>query len=264
MGGLTVLDALRQRMPQASYVYLFDNANFPYGTKTEADVVAAVLGCIERLSAQFALDAVVIACNTASVSALPAVRARFAFPIIGTVPAIKPAALASKTKTIALLATPGTVTRAYTDDLERQFAQGCRLLRRGSARLVELAEAKMHGSVADLHELAQELGPLFAQSPPEPEWRLDTIVLGCTHFPLLSDEIAAVSPWPVQLIDSGPAIAARTQQLLAAQGFALHMESADAEPSSKPLRALATRLDASVQLLRAVFARIGTETIQQL
>lgn len=264
MGGLTVLKALRERMPRANFIYLFDNANFPYGTKSEAEVERAVISCIDRLSLQYPIDAIVIACNTASVSALPAARARFAVPIVGTVPAIKPAAIASKTKTIALLATPGTVGRSYTEDLARQFAQGCLLLRRGSSVLVQLAESKMHGQPASLDDVLREIQPLFEQSPAELTRRLDTIVLGCTHFPLLVDEIAAVAPWPVQLIDSGPAIAARTQQVLVELGFAMEAAAGPSLEALPPLRALATRLDFQVELLRPVFARLGSDGITAL
>jgi glutamate racemase len=261
MGGLTVLAALRELLPGAAYRYAFDNAHFPYGTKTEAEVVEYTTACIARLVEGHGADVVVIACNTASVTALAAARARFAVPIVGTVPAIKPAAAQSITKTIALLATPGTVLRPYTDDLERQFAQGCLVLRRGSSKLVELAERKMHGEQIPLAEVAAELKPLFDASPQEASKRLDTIVLGCTHFPLLAAEIAAAAPWPVRLVDPGPAIAARARTVIAEAGF--EVLAAARAPRTSPL-ALASAMDAGVEALRPALARLGFGDIRKL
>lgn len=261
MGGITVLSALRQLLPGAVYLYAFDNAHFPYGHRPEAEIVQLVLTCLERLIDVHHADVVVIACNTASVSALAAARARFTVPIIGTVPAIKPAAAQSITKTIGLLATPGTVLRPYTDQLERQFAQGCLLLRRGSVRLVEMAERKMHGEPVPLAALRQELQPLFDASPRELERRLDTIVLGCTHFPLLAEEIQAVVPWPVRLIDPGPAIAARARNVIAETQLAVE-QAAIGKPTA-PL-ALATALDDDLESLRPTLARLGFAAVEAL
>ena len=262
MGGVTVLSALQQLVPSASYLYAFDNAHFPYGNRPEGEVIQLVLVCLERLIQVHRADIVVIACNTASVSALAPARARFSVPMIGTVPAIKPAAAQSRTKTIGLLATPATVLRPYTDALERQLAQDCVVLRRGSVRLVELAERKMHGEPVPLQELWQELRPLFEASPSEEARRLDTIVLGCTHFPLLSDEIRAVVPWPVHLIDPGPAIAARARAVIAEAGFAVDVAE-DAAKTIGPI-ALATLIDGDIESLRPTLARLGFAGIEPL
>ena len=204
IGGLSVYKEIQYQLPLAKYIYAFDNAAFPYGELTESVLMERTTLMISLLCAKFAIDIVVIACNTASTIVLPALREKLTIPVVGVVPAIKPAALVS-TK-IGLLATPATVKRSYTYDLIKSFAPISDVQLLGSTRLVEMAEEKMIGVDVDLEELKVILSP----------WqdRVDTIVLGCTHFPFLRNEIKKVLNGNVLLIDSGEAIARRVKQLL--------------------------------------------------
>jgi glutamate racemase len=131
--------------------------------------------------------------------------------VVGTVPAIKPAASMSRNRTIGLLGTPGTVRRAYTDRLINQFAADCRVLRHGSAELVALAEAKLRRGRVSLSDVRAAVAPLWADPA---AGDMDVVVLACTHFPLLAEELQAIFPPGVALVDSGEAIARRVAELL--------------------------------------------------
>lgn len=210
VGGLSVLDAVRAALPHETYRYACDNAAFPYGPKPGAELVARVDAVLSALIAQLHPKMVIVACNTASTVALPLLREKFTMPIIGVVPAIKPAAQISEGKVIGLLATPGTVTRRYTDDLIREFASDCDVIRVGSRELVVLAEAKLRGEAIDPAALREIMAPFFQ----EQDRQADTIVLGCTHFPLLLAELRQAAPQVKHWIDSGEAIARRATSLL--------------------------------------------------
>ena len=205
LGGLSIMGAIRRVMPEADYAYCCDNLNFPYGTKSEAEVIAAA----EKVTSLFFdtthFDVLVIACNTASVLALESIRKNLPIPIIGVVPAVKPAAQASKTKVIGVLATPVTIRRPYLDSLIKNFAAECRVIKVGSSKLVTLAEEKIRRRVGqealDLQEIRIEVEPIVAEA----KVGLDQLVLGCTHFPLLEDELRQVIPPTVNFVDSGSA-----------------------------------------------------------
>jgi glutamate racemase len=211
VGGLSVLREIAMLLPQLRLTYAADNAAFPYGTKTEAELVARVSAVIGALAETARPDIVVIACNTASTTALAAVRQFLTIPVVGVVPAIKPAAAASESRVIGLLGTKATVTTAYTAALIKQFANGCTVLTHGSPELVEAAERKLQGLDPGREDVAAAIARLFGQPGGD---RLDTIVLGCTHFPLLRDELAAAAPHPVAWMDSGAAIARRVSTIL--------------------------------------------------
>lgn len=211
LGGLSVLGAIRQTLPTVRCVYVADTAAFPYGIKREADLIARVQRVLPPLLKRCRPDLLVVACNTASTIALPHIRAALGIPVVGVVPAIKPAAAGSETGVIGLLATPGTASRRYTDGLIAEFAAQCEVIRVGNSRLVELAEAHVHGEPASMEELAAILAP-FHEHPAGA--RLDTVVLACTHFPLLANELAVAFGRPVRWVDSGQAIANRVAQLL--------------------------------------------------
>jgi glutamate racemase len=230
VGGLSVLAALRGRLPGAIFAYCSDNAHFPYGTRAEDDVVECVHTATSAFIQRCGLDLLVLACNTASTVALPKLRSTFTLPVVGVVPAIKPAAQASRTRAIGLLATPGTVLRPYIDELIEAHAAHCRVVRAGSSRLVEVAEAKLRGKAVDKGVLRAEIAPLFAEDQPG-QARIDVVVLGCTHFPLLATELAAAAPWPVRWVDSSEAVAARTAYLLLEKG----MDATKAEPGAAPV-----------------------------
>lgn len=216
LGGLTVFREIVRARPDASYIYRADDAGFPYGAWREPDLVARLLDQMAGLIAAHEPDCVVIACNTASTLALPALRARFATPFVGTVPAIKPAAERSRSRLFSVLATPGTVARDYTRDLVRSYAGGCDVTLVGSTRLAIMAEAQMHGEPARDAEISSEIAPCFVSVTDSDGTlrRTDVVTLSCTHYPLLLPRLMALSPWPVTWIDPAPAIARRVVQLL--------------------------------------------------
>ena len=219
VGGLSVLGAIRQSLPQASIVYVADNAAFPYGTKSESEIASRVPALLGRLTERFNPRLIVIACNTASTIALGAVRAALDLPVVGTVPAIKPAALLSKTRAIGVLGTEATVRQPYVERLSTEFASDCLVLRHGSSRLVELAEAKLGGGEVDPTEYRMALDGLIGQPGGE---RIDTIVLACTHFPLVADELSAVAPRPLSFVDGAAGIARRVAHLTEGQEWPAH------------------------------------------
>lgn len=213
LGGLSVLRELVRARPDARFAYAADDAGFPYGGWEEGPLVARIVAVMDRLVAQLAPDAVVIACSTASTLVLPALRARYAIPFVGTVPAVKPACEASVSKRISVLATPGTVKRDYTQALIRDFAGACRVTLVGSPRLAPLAEAALSGAPVSDADFAAELAPAFVTEEGE---RTDTVVLACTHYPLVRDRLERVAPWPVRWVDPAPAIARRVVSLVGA------------------------------------------------
>jgi glutamate racemase len=214
LGGLTVLREIVAIRPDAHYVYVADDAFFPYGRHGEEQIIARVVPLIGKLIDQHRPALVVIACNTASTLVMPHLRERYQVPFVGTVPAIKPACAGSKTRRVSVLGTKGTVKREYTKALIREFAQGCEVTLVGSADLAALAEAALSGGdVADA-QIAVELAPCFVRSDYGAAARTDTIVLACTHYPLLLERFVKLAPWPVDWIDPAPAIARRVAHLL--------------------------------------------------
>lgn len=212
VGGLTVLAEVMRLRGDARYLFVADDAGFPYGRLSEAAVVARVNHVMERLVADFAPDIAVIACNTASTLVLPHLRAAYPkIPFVGTVPAIKPAANASHSQMISVLATPGTVTRDYTHDLVRNYAAHCEVTLVGSTTLAGLAEAYMKGEPVDDPAITAEIAPCFVTKDGK---QTDCIVLACTHYPLLLDSFARLAPWPVEWIDPAEAIARRVDHVL--------------------------------------------------
>ncbi|WP_165324164.1 glutamate racemase [Rhizorhabdus phycosphaerae] len=214
VGGLSVLAPTRALLPAASYVYVADNGGFPYGTKSEAEIAARVPALLGRLVERHRPRLVTIACNTASTIVLAAVRAALDLPVVGTVPAIKPAAEQSVTRAFGVLGTDATVRQPYVDDLSARFAADCLVLRHGSARLVELAEAKLRGDRTYVDDYRAVLSGLLDQPGGE---RIDTVVLACTHFPLVAEELAAAAPRPLRFVDGGPGIARRIAHLTQGQ-----------------------------------------------
>ncbi len=206
VGGLSIAGPARAALPSAPFVYVADSAGFPYGEKTENEIAGRVPALLGRLAERYRPRLIVIACNTASTIALPAVRAALDLPVVGTVPAIKPAAAMSGTRTIGVLGTRATVRQAYVDDLAARFAGDCRVIRHGSAELVELAEAKLRGETLAPESFAAVLSGLFGQEGGE---QIDVIVNACTHFPLVEAELAAAAPHAVRFVDGGPGIARR-------------------------------------------------------
>lgn len=206
VGGLSVLDAIVDAGLAVDLDYAADNAWLPYGAKPDAALVARVPALIAALVREWAPDAVVIACNTASTIALDAVRAAVTIPVVGVVPPIKPAAALTQTGVIGLLATPATVARPYVDDLIAKFAADRIVVRFGSTALVGAAEQALAGAPVDNSAVAEAITGLF--DAPHGD-RIDVVALACTHFPLLAEHLAAAAPRAVTWLDSGAAIAAR-------------------------------------------------------
>ncbi len=204
VGGLTIAAELRKAAPEWIVDYAADSGFFPYGVKTDEELRARLPSLCAALVDMAKPDVLVIACNTASTLSLADIRERVTVPVVGTVPAIKPAAEQTKTGVIGILATPGTVRRAYLDDLERQFASGVRVIRRGTAGLVDMAERAVRGQPIEQEQVTYAVKPMF--DPPYGP-RIDIVVLACTHFPLIRDAIAAACPPGVRLIDTGEAVA---------------------------------------------------------
>ena len=201
-----MLGAARVLLPNMPVVYVADSAGFPYGTKTEREIAARVPALLGRLAERYQPRLI----------ALATVREALDLPVVGTVPAIKPAAIASATRVIGVLGTEATVRQPYVDDLAARFAGDCTVLRHGSAELVALAEAKLHGEPTDPARYAAILHGLFGQAGGD---RIDTIVNACTHFPLVADELAAAAPHPVRFVDGSAGIARRIAHLTEGQGW---------------------------------------------
>jgi glutamate racemase len=217
LGGLSVFEQAVLARPDAHFVYVADDAVFPYGRLSEDDLVARVNGVMERVIDYYAPDCVIIACNTASTLVLPHLRARYPhLPFVGTVPAIKPAAERSHTGVISVLATPGTVVRDYTKALVRDHAAHCAVTLVGANQLASLAEHILRGQKTNeraiAQEIAQEIAPCFVHSATGA--KTDVVVLACTHYPLILDQLRLAAPWPVEWIDSASAIARRMVHLL--------------------------------------------------
>ncbi len=211
LGGLTVFREVANARPDARYLYVADDAFFPYGGQGEAELIKRVVALIGGLIASHSPDLIVIACNTASTIVLPHLRARFPQPFVGTVPAIKPACAVSLTRRVSVLGTKATVSREYTRNLISDFANGAEITLVGSGRLASLAEAELRGEPVADADIAAELAPCFVDTGGH---RTDTVVLACTHFPLLLERLERLSPWPVQFIDPAPAIARRVADLI--------------------------------------------------
>lgn len=209
VGGLSVLEPTLKLLPNAPIVYCADSAGFPYGKKSDAELASRIPALLGRLVERFHPRVAVIACNTASTIALDHVRSALDLPVVGTVPAIKPAAEISKTRVIGVLGTEATVRQRYVDDLAAKFAADCAIVRQGSPELVELAEAKLRGEEVSADAVRAATQPMFDAEGGD---RIDTVVLACTHFPLLSEELDAAFPG-ITLVHGGDGIARRIAHL---------------------------------------------------
>ena len=240
LGGLTVYREIAAARPDADLLYMADDAAFPYGALTETALVGRVVALMGELIASHRPDLVVIACNTASTLVLPALRRKFPLPFVGTVPAIKPACAQSLTRRVSVLGTEGTVAREYTRALIRDYAQDCLVSLVGSRHLAAYAEAELAGRPIGDAQIRAEIAPCFRDDGA----RTDTVVLACTHYPLLLARLTRVVPWNVNFIDPAPAIARRVIDLLG-----------PAQASASPGRARA--LFTSGRMPVAVLTRFG-------
>ena len=250
VGGLSVLAELRTVLPEAPVIYASDQAGLPYGTKTEVQIATRVAGLLGRMSERYRPRLVCIACNTASTIALGMVREVLEVPIVGTVPAIKPAAALTCSGVIGLLGTAATVRQIYVDNLEQEFASDKILLRHAAPELVDVAEAKLRGEPVDSSAIASAVAGLRSQPYGD---AIDTVVLACTHFPLLNDELAEAFGRNVRLVDGAAGIARRIADLTKTQEFT----------RSKPDRAITTGPIEHLENLRETLLRHGLDQIER-
>ncbi|MBW7472727.1 glutamate racemase [Marinobacter sp. M216] len=229
VGGLSIAASVIQHLPGTELVYLADNAGFPYGDQPESVVIERCCRLIGESLAQYPCDVIIVACNTASTVVLPHLRAMTSTPVVGVVPAIKPAAAKTRNGRIGLLATPATVRRPYLDNLVDEFAGHCQVERIGHPDLVRWVEESVSGADVPRHELAEAVAG-FHQA------EVDTVVLGCTHYPLLLDALREVLPDVEFWVDSGEAIARRVAVLLEELGKAPDA-SRENPANSQPVRA---------------------------
>ena len=248
VGGLSVLGPTRELLPNAPIVYAADSGGFPYGKRTEEELAVRVPELLSRLVDRYQPRLVVIACNTASTIALDHARAALDIPVVGTVPAIKPAAELSRSRVIGVLGTEATVRQPYVDDLATRFASDCTVIRHGSPELVELAEAKLAGEPVSIEAIHDAIAPMVLQPDGE---KMDVMVLACTHFPLLADEIATAFPAIAQ-VDGGTGIARRIAYLTGGQEW-------PARPTGKAIFTSPPN-----DALRTALARFGIDEVHEL
>jgi glutamate racemase len=242
LGGLTVLREVVAACADAHYVYVADDAFFPYGHHSEDEIIARVVPLMGELIGTHDPDLVVIACNTASTLVLSHLRAVYSVPFVGTVPAIKPACALSKTRRVSVLGTKGTVKREYTKALIRDFAQGCEVTLVGSPELASLAERELGGHEISDRDILAEFAPCFVGDAADAGARTDIIVLACTHYPLLLDRMKRLAPWPVEWIDPAPAIARRVSDLLGARSGGIAQSGAEMIFTSNRVHGLSATL----------------------
>lgn len=206
LGGLAVARALRARAAELSFAYLADTGFFPYGSRSAEAINARAAQLIEALERVMELSTVVLACNTLSTLCLAELRMRFPYAFVGTVPAIKVAGRISKTRRFTLLATPNTAASSYSQNLIDDFAADCVVDRYGAPNLARYAEQALLGETVAPELWRAELAPAFHD---DARGRTDTLVLGCTHYPLVLPQLKAAAPWEVTWVDSSDAIARR-------------------------------------------------------
>jgi len=244
VGGLSVLGEVRRLLPDAPVIYAADNGGLPYGTKTEAEVAARVCGLLGRMSERYRPRLICIACNTASTIALAMVRDVLNVPIVGTVPAIKPAAEQTRSGVIGLLGTAATIRQPYVDRLAAEFAADKRLLRHAAGELVGAAEAKLRGLPVDPAIYARAAAGLRDQPG---GMEVDTVVLACTHFPLVADELGEAFGPGVRFVDGAAGIARRITHLTQGQPLT----------RSRPDFALFTKDEPGLAALAPALAQYG-------
>lgn len=231
IGGLSVLREARMLIHEHRFIYVGDDAGFPYGDWDGDALTHRIVGLFYTLIEAYNPCLAIIACNTASTQIMPALRSRFDIPFVGIVPAIKPAAERTSSGHISVLATPGTITRKYTLNLIEQFASDVQVKLVGATKLARLAEDHMHGMQIDVDLLKAEIAPCFINRGNS---RTDIITLGCTHYPFLVNEMRKLAPWPVDWLDPAEAVARqalrelqRTENLRGARRCCTHQRQQD-------------------------------------
>jgi glutamate racemase len=210
IGGLGIVRAMRKLMPQAAITYLMDDAGFPYGMRTEADLLGRILRVMRAGINIVCPSLVVIGCNTASTVALAALRESYSVPFVGCVPPVRTAAALSKTGVFGVLATPATVGSPYLRALADRHAPECRMLVHGAAGLATLAEKRFAGEGVDIAAVTAELRGLVEQADAD---LIDVVALGCTHYGWLSPELQASLPDHVTWLDPATPVAQQAWRL---------------------------------------------------
>ncbi|MEL6751144.1 MAG: glutamate racemase [Pseudomonadota bacterium] len=221
VGGLSVLREARVLMPDHRFVYVADDAAFPYGNWEEQALLERMIGLFRQLVAQHQPEMIIVACNTASTLILGPLREHFDFPIVGTVPAIKPAAEKTASGQISVLATPATVQRDYTRSLISEFAATVNVRLVGAPNLAEQAERFMTTGSADSDIVAADIEECFVDRYGA---RTDVVVLACTHYPFLTNVFRRLAPWPVDWLNPAEAIARHARSLLPVRGEIMQVE----------------------------------------
>ncbi|MQB42888.1 glutamate racemase [Rhizobium sp. ICMP 5592] len=225
IGGLTVLREARVLMPERGFIYVADDAGFPYGDWEEQALRERIVGLFAKLLADYDPEICIIACNTAFT--LVGADLRAAYPqmtFVGTVPAIKPAAERTRSGLVSVLATPGTVKRAYTRDLIQSFATQCHVRLVGSENLARIAEAYIRGGTVSDDAVLSEVGQCFVEMDGR---KTDIVVLACTHYPFMANIFRRLAPWPVDWLDPAEAIARRARSLVPQVADAVHPDTYD-------------------------------------
>ena len=230
IGGLTVLRELRVLMPERNFIYVADDAAFPYGNWAEPALRERLLTIFDGFLRDYQPEISVIACNTAFTLAGSDLRAAFpSHTFVGTVPAIKPAAERTRSGLVSVLATPGTVKRAYTRDLIQSFASQCHVRLVGSEKLARMAENYIRGQAITDDDVRAEIEQCFYEKDGR---KTDIVVLACTHYPFIANVFRRLAPWPVDWIDPAEAIARQARRLVPALD--------DVEPENHTDRAVLT------------------------
>ncbi|QND47317.1 glutamate racemase [Rhizobium lusitanum] len=225
IGGLTVLREVRVLMPERGFIYIADDAGFPYGDWEEQALRERIVGLFAKLLADYDPEICIIACNTAFTLAGADLRAAFPqMTFVGTVPAIKPAAERTRSGLVSVLATPGTVKRAYTRDLIQSFATQCHVRLVGSENLARLAEAYIRGDTISDDAVLSEVNQCFVEMDGR---KTDIVVLACTHYPFMANIFRRLAPWPVDWLDPAEAIARRARSLVPQVADAVHPDNYD-------------------------------------
>jgi glutamate racemase len=230
IGGLPYLSSARACLPAESFVYAADRAGFPYGTKSREEVRDIVLRLVARIVGAYDPKAIVIACNTASQVALDAARREHpGLSIVGTVPAVKPAAERSRSGVIGIMATAGAVEDPYLDSLVARYAKGLSVFREGAQELVSFVERR--SAVAGKEERRDAVAPYVRRLV---DRGADEIVLACTHFIHLRAEIAELAGPGVEVVDSREGVVKRLAQVLAEQGLSNARGIVDEDEGAEP------------------------------
>jgi glutamate racemase len=209
VGGLSILQSINALLPREDLIYVADSQYTPYGNKTDGEIESRVLAIAAFLASKN-VKCLVVACNTATAAAIHQLRENYSIPIIGLEPALKPAANHSKSKRVGVLATQATLESEKYQQLKRQFASSLKLVEKASPLFVELVENSNELSEKEYTMIEKELTPFR-------EAKIDALVLGCTHYPFLTQAISSIMGEYVTLYESGPAVAKEVKRRLATQ-----------------------------------------------